>query len=87
MNCLKTLGLVVFFLMSMSSAVAEETRGDTDACLVTLYNYPAETPRYRVSKKTPPKSPLTLKKNLRASKTNENVHSWMNLSPERLGEK
>ena len=87
MGCLKIPGLVVLFLMSLSSAVAEETRGETDACLVTLYNYPAETPQYSVSKKTLPKRSLVLEKNKRASKTSESIHSRMSLSQERLGDK
>lgn len=80
MNYLKFLGVIVFLLMSMSSTVAEETRGEPDACLVTLYNYPAETPRYSVSRKSLPEFPLVTDKNKRASKTNENVQSRMSLS-------
>ena len=87
MRYLKMLGIVVFFLMSMSSAVAEETSGETDACLVTLYNYPADTTQYSVSKKALPQSPLVLKKNKRASKTSESIHTRMSLSQERPGEK
>ena len=87
MRYLKMLGIVVLFLMSMSSAVAEETRGETDACLVTLYNYPAETPQYSVSKKALPQSPLVLEKKKRGSKTSESIHSRMSLSQERPGDK
>ncbi len=87
MRYIKMLGIVVFFLMSMSSAAAEETSGETDACLVTLYNYPADTPQYSVSKKTLPKTPLVLEKNKRASKTSESIHSRMSLPQERPGDK
>lgn len=66
-GCLKILGLAVFFLVSVSSAFAEETHGETDACLVTLYNYPAESPKYDITKKAPPQSPLTQTNNLRAT--------------------
>ena len=86
MNYLKFLGVIVFLLMSMSSSVAEETRGETDACLVTLYNYPAETPRYSVSRKTLPQSPLVPEKKKRASKTHEDLHSRMSLSSQRPSE-
>ena len=72
-GCLKILGLVVFFLVSVSGAFAEETHGKTDACLVTLYNYPAESPKYDITKKAPPQSPLTQTKNLRASKAAKNT--------------
>ncbi len=72
-GCLKVLGLVVFFLVSVSSAFAEGTLGKTDACLVTLYNYPAESPKYDITKKAPLQSPLTQTKNLRASKAAENT--------------
>ncbi|MDE0341438.1 MAG: hypothetical protein OXI82_04840 [Nitrospinae bacterium] len=87
MDSLKILGLIVFFLVSMSSAAAGETHSKADRCLVTLYNYPAETPQYNVSKKTLPQSPLIQEKNNRSSKTKENVHSWMSISPKRSGEK
>lgn len=83
---LQLTGFIIFFLASMSSAVAGEIRGETDACLVTLYNYPAETPKYDVPTKAPTKSPLVLEKNNRSSKTNENVHSRMSLSSQRPSE-
>ena len=86
MRYLQLTGIIIFFLVSMPSAVAEETRGKTDACLVTLYNYPAETPQYSVSKKTQPQLTLVLEKNKRASKTNENVHSRVSLSSKRPSE-
>ena len=87
MGYLKFLGIVVFFLMSMSSAVAEEIRSETDACLVTLYNYPAETARYSVSQKRLPKSTLSVKKNQQAVKTDEEIHSRISLASQSAAEK
>ena len=86
MRYLPLTGFIIFFLVSMPSAVAEETRGEPDACLVTLYNYPAETPPYSVPKKTLPQSTLVLEKNKRVGKTNENVHSRVSFSSQRPSE-
>lgn len=86
MGYLKFLGFVVFFLMSMSSAVAEEIRGEPDACLVTLYNYPAEMPQYSAPKKTLPQSTLVLEKSKRIGKTNENIHSRVSFPSQRPSE-
>lgn len=79
-GCLKILGLVVFFLVCVVTTVIAEPKGKTDGCLVTLYNYPAETPRYDVSEKNLPQSPLPPKKELRASKSDEKIHSQLNLA-------
>ena len=78
MRYLQMMGFVVIILGGMASAAVGETRGKTDACLVTLYNYPAETPQ-DVSEKVSSSSLLKLKKNLRASKADENTHSQMSL--------
>ncbi len=78
MRCLQMMGFVVIILGGMASVAAGESRGKTDACLVTLYNYPAETPR-DVSEKVSSKSLLRLKKNLRASRADENAHSQMSV--------
>ena len=87
MRYLQLAGFIIFYLVSMPGAVAEETRGETDACLVTLYNYPAETPQYSVSRKSLPQTSLVLEKNKRSSKTNENVHSRMSLSTQTPSER
>ena len=80
MRCLKVVELAVFFiLVSMSGIALAETHNQTDGCLVTLYNYPAETPRYDISKKAPPQSPLTQTKKLRASKASKDTHSSKSL--------
>ena len=86
-GCLKVLGLVVFFLVSVSSAFAEGTLGKTDACLVTLYNYPAETPQYTVSAQASPKLPVFPKKSQRASKPDKNFHPPINLASQSPTEK
>ena len=78
MRYLQVMGFVVIILGGMAGAAVGETRSKTDACLVTLYNYPAETPQ-DVSEKVSAKSLLGLKKNLRASKADENTHSQMGL--------
>ena len=87
MDSLKITGLAILIFGGMSSVVLAETKGKTDECLVTLYNYPAEAPQYSVTKKTLPKLPLVLEKNKRASKTSEPSYSRMSLSPESTGEK
>ena len=78
MRYLQVMGFVVIILGGMAGAAVGETRSKTDACLVTLYNYPAETPQ-DVLEKVSVKSLLGLKKNLRASKADENTHSQMGL--------
>lgn len=80
MRYLKVPGLVVFFLLSMSGTATSETHGKADGCLLTLYNYPAETPQYNVSEQVSPQLPVSPKKNLRASKTDEKNHSRINLA-------
>ena len=81
MRCLKVVELAVFFiLVSMSGIALAETDGKTDGCLVSLYNYPAETPQYDFSVKTIPESPFPLKMNLQARKTDDKIHSQMSLS-------
>ncbi len=75
MRDLKVMLLVVFVVMSVSRAVAGEARVETDACLVTLYNYPAEAPAKYVLKKALPHSSLNRKKNLRAGTKEKNAHS------------
>ena len=88
MRCLKVMELAVFFiLVSMSGIALAETHGKTDGCLVSLYNYPAETPQYAVSAKASPELPISLKKYLQASKSDEKIQSRKNLSSRHLAEK
>ena len=88
MRCLKVVKLAVFFiLVSMSGIALAETHGKTDGCLVSLYNYPAETPQYDVSAKASPELPMSLKKYLQASKSDEKIQSRMSLSSQHLAEK
>lgn len=88
MRCLKVVELTVFFiLVSMSGIALAETHGKTDGCLVSLYNYPAETPQYDASAKASPELPMSLKKNLQASKSDGKIQSRMSLSLQHLAEK
>lgn len=87
MRCLKVVELAVFFmLVSMSGIALAETHGKTDGCLVSLYNYPAETPQYDVLAKTSPELPMSLKKYFQASKSDEKIQSRMRLSSQHLAE-
>ena len=85
MDCLRIPGLVVFALTMASAAVAE-THGETDGCLVTLYNYPVEAPPYHAAAKVPAQWPLTLKENLPARKTSGAMDSRVRLVLEHHGE-
>lgn len=87
MRYLKIIGLLVFVVMSMSNAAVAETQDKIDGCLVTLYNYPAETAQYDVSTKKPPQLPMVLKKNSQVVKTDENIHSRKSLASQRETDK
>ena len=88
MRCLKVVELAVFSIfVSMSGVALAETHGKTDGCLVSLYNYPAETPPYDVSVKASPELSVSLKKYLQASKSDEKIQSRMSLSSQHLAEK
>ena len=88
MRCLKVVELTVFFiLVSISGIALAETHSKTDGCLVSLYNYPAETPQYDVSAKASPELPMSLKKYLQASSPDGKIQSRMSLSSQYLAEK
>ena len=83
-------GLVVFILGCMAaSAAAAQTRGKTDGCLVTLYNYRAETPRSDAAAKAPapPGSSLVLRGELRAGEADANFGFPLSLQARRRPEK
>ena len=90
MRRFKMTGLVVFILgCTAASAAVAQTRGKTDGCLVTLYNYPAETPRSDAAAKAPAPlgSSLALRGELRAGEADANAGSRTSLQARRRPEK
>lgn len=69
-------GLAVLALWGMAAGAARaQTRGETDGCLVTLYNYPAEAPRSDAAAKAPPESLAALKGKRGAGEAGERAPS------------